>query len=130
MDLAAVLFAILTVLVGVFVLGDVVGPPGAGVKRLAATHVGVALAGVALLLVALVNASRGTAWISFAALVAAAAVGLATLTVNRAPGEDITPEVRKQQGHLPVPVVVVHGAAALFTLVLVLAAAASSGAIR
>ncbi len=128
MEVAAILFAIITVLVGVFVLGDLVGEAGSGVKRLAASHVGIALTGVILLLVALVDASRGTAWVSFAALVVAGSVGLMTLTLNRPPGD--TGTTRKEQGHLPLPVVVIHGAAALLTLLLVLAAISTVGAVR
>jgi hypothetical protein len=124
---AAVLVAIVTVLVGVVVLGDVVGPPGSGIKRLAFTHVGVALVGVTLLLVALVDASRGMTWISLAALVLAGGIGGATLTVNRPPGRDgaATAAQRTEEGHLPLTVVVIHGAAAILTVVLVLAAAAA-----
>jgi hypothetical protein len=126
---AAVLFAIITVFVGVIVLGDVVGLPGSGLKRLAATHVGVATTGVILLLIALVNANRGTAWISFGALLLAGTIGVLTLTLNRPPQTEESAS-RKEQGHLPLPVVVIHGALAVLTLLLVLATASSAGLMR
>lgn len=127
MDVAAFLVAIVTVLVGVVVLGDIVGPPGSGIKRLAFGHAGVALAGVTVLLVALVEASRAMTWVGLAALVLAGGIGVATLTINRPPGPDgaATAAQRTEEGHLPLTVVVIHGAAAILTVVLVLAAAAS-----
>src|SRR5580700_9291412 len=112
MAVPAVLFAIITVLVGVIVLGDVVGEAGSRLKKLAATHVVIAATGVTVLLVALVDASRGTVWLSFLALVVAGVIGLATLTLNRRPDRDLA-QVPQGQAHLPLPVVVIHGAAAL-----------------
>lgn len=85
MAVPAVLFAIVTVLVGGVALGDVMGDTGPGQKRLAATHVVIAATGVAVLLVALVDASRATVWMAFAALVLAGGLGLATLSANRRP---------------------------------------------
>ena len=128
MAVPAVLFAIITVLAGVIVLGDVIGEPGSGIKKLAATHVVVAVTGVVLLLVALVDASRGTIWVSLLALLLAGAIGAVTLTRNRRPARDRA-TVPEGQAHLPVPVVVVHGAAAVLTLLLVLLTASSHGAI-
>jgi hypothetical protein len=129
MAVPAVLFAIITVLVGVIVLGDVVGEAGSRLKKLAATHVVIAATGVTVLLVALVDASRGTVWVSFLALVVAGVIGLATLTLNRRPDRDPA-QVPEGQAHLPLPVVVIHGAAAVLTLLLVLLTASSRGVLH
>jgi hypothetical protein len=129
MAVPAVLFAIITVLVGVIVLGDVIGEKGSGLKKLAATHVVVASTGVIVLLIALVDASRGAVWVSFLALFLAGAIGVATLSLNRRPDRDPA-TVPEGQSHLPVPVVVIHGAAAGLTLLLVLLTASSAGVIH
>jgi hypothetical protein len=129
MAVPAVLFAIVTVLVGVIVLGDVVGEAGSRLKKLAATHVVVAAAGVTVLLIALVDASRVTLWVSFLALLVAGFIGLATLTWNRRPDRDPA-QVPEGQAHLPLPVVVIHGAAAGLTLLLVLLTAGSRGVLH
>jgi hypothetical protein len=129
MAVPAVLFAIITVLVGVIVLGDVVGEAGSRLKKLAATHVVVAATGVTVLLIALVDASRATVWVSFLALLVAGAIGLATLTLNRRPDRDPA-QVPEGQAHLPLPVVVIHGAAAGLTLLLVLLTAGSRGVLH
>jgi hypothetical protein len=129
MAVMAVLFAIVTVLVGVVALGDVVmSDAGPGLKRLAITHVGVAATGVVLLLVAVVGVSRGQAWASLVVLLVAGVIGLTTLALTRrprAPGSDSHPKAK-----VPLPVVIVHGAAALVTIATVLAAAAGSGLVR
>jgi hypothetical protein len=125
----ALLFAIVTVLVGVVALGDVVmGDAGAGLKRLAVAHVGLAATGVILLVVAVVGVSRGPAWASLVALSAAAALGLTTLALTRRPapaGEGAIPK-----RHVALPVVIAHGAAALITIGTLLAAVAGNGLVR
>ncbi len=129
MAVMAVLFAIITVLAGVVALGDVVmSDAGTGLKRLAIAHVGVAATGVVLLLVAVVGVSRGQAWASLVVLLVAAVIGLTTLALTRRPHTAVPDSDPKPR--VPMPVVVVHGAAALVTMATVLAAAAGSGLIR
>lgn len=129
MAVMAVLFAIVTVLVGVVALGDVVmSDAGSGLKRLAIAHVGVAAAGVVLLLVAVVGVNRGPAWASLVVLLVAGVIGLTTLALTRRPrpgASDLDPKLK-----VPLPVVIVHGAAAFATIATVLAAAAGSGLVR
>lgn len=127
MAVSALLFAIVTVLVGVVALGDVVmGDAGAGLKRLAVAHVGLAATGVILLLVAVVGVSRGTAWASLIALLVAAAMGLTTLALTRRQA----PAGATPKRGVALPVVIAHGAAALVTIGTVLAAAAGNGLVR
>jgi hypothetical protein len=129
MAVTAVLFAIVTVLVGVVALGDVVtSQAGSGLRRLAIAHVAFALTGVVFLLVAVVGVSRGPAWVSLIVLLLAGFLGLTTLAFTRRPSRlspDAVPKAR-----VALPVVIVHGAAAVITLLTVLAAAAGSGLVR
>jgi hypothetical protein len=124
----ALLFAIVTVLVGVVALGDVMGNGGAGLRRLAVAHVGLAATGVILLLVAVVGESRGIAWASLVALLVAAAVGLTTFALTRPPAPAEAGATSKRR--VPLPVVIAHGAAALVTIGTVLAVAAGNGLVR
>ena len=129
MAVTALLFAIITVLVGVVALGDVVtGDSQLGLKRLAVIHVGFALAGVVLLLVAVVGVSRGPAWASLIALLIAAALGLTTLALTRRRNRLVA--AAGPAPRVPLPVVIAHGAAAVITIVSVLAAAVGSGLTR
>jgi hypothetical protein len=125
----AFLFAIITVLAGVVALGDVVmSDAGTGAKRLAVAHVTLAAIGIILLLVAVVGASRTPAWASFTALLVAGGLGLTTLVLTRRPRR--RPAVEPSSQGVPLPVVIVHGAAAIITIATVLAAAAGSGLAR
>jgi hypothetical protein len=125
----AVLFAIVTVLAGVVALGDVVmNDAGTGAKRVAVAHVTSAAIGIILLLVAVVGVSRGPAWASFTALLVAGGLGLTTLVLTRRPRRRTADEPSSHG--VPLPVVVVHGAAAVITIVSVLAAAAGTGLVR
>ncbi len=129
MVVTAVLFAIVTVLAGVVVLGDVVmSDAGTGAKRAAVAHVTFAAIGIILLLVAVVAVNRGPAWASFTALVVAGALGATTLVMTRGPRRR-NPDDASTHG-VAFPVVVIHGAAAFVTIVAVLAAAAGSGLAR
>jgi hypothetical protein len=128
MGVAAVLFSIVTVLVGMVALGDVVmGDAASGLKRLAGAHVGFALTGVILLLVALVDVSRATAWASLGALLVTGTIGLSILAWTRRPGRTVDAAAA---GTVPMPVVIIHGAAAFLTVVSVLVTAASRGVLR
>jgi hypothetical protein len=129
MAVTALLFAIITVLVGVVALGDVVtGDSRSGLKRLAVIHVGCALAGVVLLLVAVVGVSRGPAWASLIALLIAAGLGLTTLALIRRRSRAVA--AAGPAPRVPLPVVIAHGAAAAITIVSVLAAAVGGGLTR
>jgi hypothetical protein len=129
MVVTAVLFAIVTVLAGVVALGDVVmSDAGVGAKRLAVAHVSLASVGIILLLVAVVAVNRGPAWASFTALLVAGGLGLTTLILTRRPRRRAVDD--PPSGGVPLPVIVIPGAAAVITIVSVLVAAAGTGLVR
>jgi hypothetical protein len=128
MGAGATILAILTVLVGMAALAHVSTPHASRpLRRLIAGHLSLAFAGVVLLLVAVVGASGGIAWASFAVLMCTGLVGLGVLLRARreAPGVGSMLESGQllEEGRVdspvPVPVVVLHGAAAILTLLLV-----------
>jgi hypothetical protein len=126
MGLVAVIFSILTVLFGTVALGEVATPASTGgVRALVAGHLLLALCGFVLLLVAVVGASQGVAWGSFVVLVGAAVLGVSTLlrsSRTRGGGDGADPAPDAEAGSassVAVPVIVLHGAAALITITLV-----------
>jgi hypothetical protein len=131
--LAAVLVAIVTVLVGTILLGDVATPAASpAVRARLAGHLLLAAVGVVLLLVATVADSRKLTWITLLVLLGAGALGLLTLRLTgvRRRGAAARPEEggdgRRPATAPPIAVVVVHGAVAALTILLVLLAALSA----
>jgi hypothetical protein len=119
MGAAAVGTGLLAVLVGTLVLGDVNGPRGAAPPRpLLTGHVVCALAGVALLGVGAAIGSAAVVWIAAFLVAAAGLLGVMALarTLRRA--------VREGTLAPSLGLLIVHGAAALATLVLGILAAA------
>ena len=131
MGLAAVIFAIVTVLFGTVALGEVATPSAtSSVRVLVGGHLLLAASGLVLLLVAVVAVSQGVAWASFAVLIGAAALGVSTLVgAGRSHPAALAAQEEDQPAKpaVPVVVVVVHGAAAALTIVLVLLAAIGVG---
>jgi hypothetical protein len=134
MGAGAVFLSMLTVLVGMAALSHVVTDRApSSLRTLVVGHVSFAFGGILLLLVAVVGASSGIAWTSFGVLVATGLLGATVLL--RAPrvhpaapagaDKDVVPDV----GPVPVAVVVLHGAAAVGTILLVLLTAAGASRI-
>jgi hypothetical protein len=116
MGVGAVLFSIVTILMGTVAVGDVATPSiTPRTKVLVAGHLLLAGSGAVLLVVALLSVRRGTAWVSVAVLVAAATFGVAVLTRARLARR---PADSEDGAERPVwlPVVVAHGGAALLTV--------------
>ena len=120
MGIAAVLFALLTVLVGTTALADFSGPSmPRSLRPVVSTHVAVALIGAGVLAVAVVGSSSSIAWVSLAVLALAASLGVA-LFKRAARLEPGTARVSRR-------VLVLHGAAAALTGLFALLAAARVG---
>jgi hypothetical protein len=120
MGVAAVIFALLTVLVGTTVLADFSGPSmPRSLRPMVSSHVAVALAGAGALAVAVVGSSSSVAWVSLAVLVLAASLGgaLYKRSARLDPG---TTRVSRR-------LLVVHGGAAALTGLFALLAAGRVG---
>jgi hypothetical protein len=111
MGLAAVVFIVIAVLVGTIVLADLA--PGPGLRRVAGTHVTIALLAAVLVCVAAFAGGAPVAWLAVAAV--AAAVSLGVVTWRRSLGGP----TRVSAGLL-----IAHGAAAGLTLLFALLLAA------
>ncbi len=120
MGIAAVVFGLVTVLVGTTVLADFSGPsmPRA-LRPMVSAHVGAALIGVGILAVAVVGSSSPIAWVSLAVLALAATLGVALFKRAGRP-EPGTVGVSKR-------LLVIHGGAAALTGLFALLAAARVG---
>jgi len=120
MGIAAVIFALLTVLVGTTVLADFSGPTmPRSLRPMVGAHVAAALVGAGVLAVAVVGSSSSITWVSLAVLALAASLGVALLRRS----------ARLDPGSAPVSkrVLVVHGGAAALTGLFALLAAARVG---
>lgn len=119
----AVILAMVTVLVGMVALGALATPSGPSpLRSLVTGHLVCAFTGVVVLLIAVVGASRGLALLSFGVLFGTGVLGLSVLlrarhTEPAPPGPDEDPD--RKVGPVPLPVVVLHGAAAVGTIVVV-----------
>lgn len=119
MSVAALILLIVTVLAGTALLAEVavVLTASRPVMVLVSTHVLLATAAVVLWILALIGDTAGLAWGTFVALLAVVALGATALVRTLRPG------VAPQGTKLPRGVMIVHGAAAAVTVVLVLIAA-------
>ncbi|MQA93867.1 MAG: hypothetical protein GEV11_04210 [Streptosporangiales bacterium] len=136
MDIAALIFWVLTALGGFLMLGIWVSRGGArgGESRLPVPvifgHFGLAAIGLVVWIVYVFAGGATTAWIAFALLVPVAVLGfvmlLRWLPVRRAQGE--TGSATPAEAHFPLPVVAGHGLFAVVTVVLVLLGAIGAGA--
>jgi hypothetical protein len=95
------------------------------------THFGLAATGLVLWLIYVVSDSDALAWVAFALLVVVAALGWTMFFIwwrRRQAGALVTAtESVPAEQHFPVPIVALHGVAAVTTVVLVLLAAAGVG---
>ena len=123
----AVILAMLTVLVGMVALGALATPSGpSALRSLVTGHLVCAFSGIVLLLVAVVGASRNLALASVGVLFATGLLGLSVLlrsrtTLRPPPGPDSVPD--RKEGTVPVAVAVLHGAAAVLTILVAFLAA-------
>ena len=139
MDLAALIFWLLTAAGGAYMLG-ISMRAGAGTSTareshlpplVVFSHAGLALFGLAVWGVYMSIEDRGVAWLAFAVLVVVALLGSVLLhrwlRTRRGPrsGAELDEHVAEQQ--IPVPAVVGHGVAAALTIVLVLLTALGVG---
>jgi len=118
--IAAVVFGLVTVLVGTTALADFSGPsmPRA-LRPLVGSHVSAALIGVGVLAVAVVGSSSPIAWVSVGVLALAATLGVALFrrSTRLDPGT----------ARVSTRVLVLHGGAAALTGLFALLAAARVG---
>jgi hypothetical protein len=95
------------------------------------THFGLAATGLVLWLIYLASDSDALAWVAFALLVVVAALGWTMFFIwwrrRQAGGLVTATESVPAEQHFPVPIVALHGFAAVTTVVLVLLAAAGVG---
>ena len=123
----AVILAMFTVLVGMLALGALATPSGPSTLRSLVTgHLVCAFSGIVLLLIAVVGASRNLALASFGVLFGTGLLGLSVLLRSRTtprppPGPEEDPD--RNVGTVPGAVVVLHGAAAVLTILVAFLAA-------